>query len=127
MNISIELIIIIILVAVLLAWAIWKRLTDWLNKKRYNPNDDKSRKGEAKRREQIAAELAAGKPIPESTTDIVPRPSELEGRELLQATGSDNIVEPERNNGEEQSVPRERSISIGKVKLGFRNPFRRNK
>jgi len=127
MQIPIELLIIIILLFVLIVWAVWKRLTDWINKKRYNETRDKSKGGETKRREQIASELAAGKSIPESTTDIVPRPSELEGRELLQTTASDNLAESERNNGTEQSASGTPSISIGKVKLGFSNPFRRKK
>lgn len=128
MNIPIEIIIIIVLFLMMMIWAYWKRLTDDLNKGKFNPDNDKSRKGEEERRRKLtedelgrAVETKQGEQsVSPSTTDDAPRPSKPKGRELLPATNSDKPV------GDTDSLGTP-SVSLGKLKLGFSNPFRRRK
>lgn len=134
MQIAIELIIIFVLLFILIAWAIWKRLTDWINKKRYNPDNDKSRKGEDKRIAAIVigkSELETREPNFERSNEIpadnIPRPSEPQGRELLPSADADNIAEPERDIGEDQPVSGTAGDSPRRFKLGFATPFKRKK
>ena len=133
MKIAIELLVILAVIFILLAWALWYRITTWWANKKYNEDNDRSKKGEERRRARLTREATenvgsrgTGKLESEITDANVPRPSQPEGRELLPPTNFDSPLESERDTGKEQSVPTDTGISIGKVKLGFRNPFRRN-
>lgn len=126
MQLPIELLIIGIIFTMLIAWAVWKRITDWINKGKYNPDNDKSRNGEDQRRAIIAEiagekpEIAARKSSLEKSDNDVPRPAESEGRRILQTADSDNPAEPERELGKTGN-------SDGKPRKVFRSPFGRRK
>jgi len=59
-EVAIEILIPIILLGVFLIWFFWERITRWLGKKKYNPDNDKGKKGEEQRQELIRK----GKPDP---------------------------------------------------------------
>ena len=52
MNIRIEYLIIVILIIMVIMWAIWFRISNKILNKKYNPNNDKSKAGEEKRRRE---------------------------------------------------------------------------
>jgi len=53
MEIQIELIMILLIIVLLLLWAIWFRLSRWYYRRKYKPENDKSRQGEEIRRRDI--------------------------------------------------------------------------
>jgi len=82
MQIPIELLSIIFLFFIFISWFIYKKITDWTLSKKYNSNDDKSRKGEEQRRaNQVVAESIGTKSI---KIDDVPKPSEPSERTIIQ-------------------------------------------
>lgn len=80
-EIQIELIIIILIAGVLLLWAFWYRLSRWWARRRYNPDNDKSKKGEEKRRRELgsgegrAVEKDRSVPGPDESTERGSLPS----------------------------------------------------
>ena len=98
--VQIELLVVFSVIAFVLAWAVWFRFTKKIALKKYNPDNDRSRKGEEKRLEEIRKDeekqgdgtrKGSGKPketkrstpIPDSS---VPGSIPTEGRDLLPTT-----------------------------------------
>jgi hypothetical protein len=85
---TIEFLVLASLIGLFLLWLVWKRFTDWRLKKKYNPDNDEGKKGEA-RRQQLIRE---GRPDPVreiadakfSASGSAP----TEGRRVLQAAAS---------------------------------------
>ncbi len=112
---KIEVIVILLIFFIFFAWAIWHRVTNWLLIRKYNPDENKSRKGEEQRKSEIAR-IAGGDLKVKSTGSNLSRPSKFVNRQLLPTAsltkyGQDisSIGKPSKSN--------ERS----------RNPFRRRK
>lgn len=53
-QLHIELLLVLAIVVLLVGWAIWYRITKWWAKRKYNPNEDKSKQAEDNRKEQFA-------------------------------------------------------------------------
>lgn len=111
MKVYIELIMIIIIVALILIWFIWHKISGWIAKKNYKPENDKSRKGG----ENFDGRTTAREP--EATTEPVSvvGNEHVERRELLPNATSD--------------IPRPNISSSRKASgsSGIRKLLRRNK
>jgi len=107
MDIQIEIIVILVLIFVFVFWWLWFKLTNFINKRRYKPENDKARKGEERR----IAEINAGKQRLDKQDSIIPGPSEPEGRSSLPPTSIDSAGET--------------SSGIRESRKIFRNPFKR--
>lgn len=77
-NISIEVLVLFSLFTIFLIWILWYNITRWIANKRYNPNNDKGRKGEERR------------------TELVERGNADPGREITESiSGSGRSTQPE--------------------------------
>ena len=81
MKLYIEVIILFFLATIFFGWAIWNNITLRKIRRKYNPDDDKSRKGEELRRR-----VEEGEPIVAKTSDGTPRPAPVEKPRVLQTT-----------------------------------------
>lgn len=81
------LIFIVIPVFIFILWALWFRLTNWLNNKNYSQENDKGRKAEDARRALIAADDRRKPSAPA-------RESETEQRVEFQDAGGQGVVSP---------------------------------
>lgn len=104
MKIYIEIVLVLILVFIYLFWKVWEAFSQKRLAKKYNPDNDKSRKGgainygELKRTERgVTLEPAS-----------VIGPEQFEGHELFQETTSSDV-------GEDSSIPRENSSGVRKL------------
>lgn len=104
MKIYIEVVLILALVFIYLFWKVWESFSQKRLAKKYNPDNDKSRKGgainygELKRTERgVTLEPAS-----------VIRPEQPEGRELFQETTSSDV-------GKDSNIPRENSPGVRKL------------
>ena len=59
MKIYIEVVMVIAVILIFFLWMIWFNFTRWLAKRRYKPDNDKSRQGEDKRRAADGTEQGA--------------------------------------------------------------------
>ena len=100
--IQIELLVVFSIIAFVFAWAVWFRFTKKRALKKYNPYNDRARKGEEKRLEEIREEERNGtgdgepkerdrktkdtKPSTPIPSSIAPGPPPTEGTDLLQTT-----------------------------------------
>ena len=53
MKLYIELLVFAAIILFIFFWAVYKNITDYIYKKKYNPNNDKSRRGEEIRRAKL--------------------------------------------------------------------------
>jgi hypothetical protein len=84
MNLYIELLIPLAVIALFFIWALWKNITDWFYAWSYKRNNDKNKRGK---------ELGGGKLGIESTTNDISRPSQPGEPELLQTTDVNSVRE----------------------------------
>lgn len=96
MQIKIELLVISILFVILFTWACWFRLTRWIAKRRYKPEDDKGRRAEEKRKSNgdTGRESAIKNPISTPTGQDKPREQELLPTTEANSTGEDKQLHP---------------------------------
>jgi hypothetical protein len=108
MKIYLELLIIGILFLMFFLWAIWKNITDFLYKWRYKKQNERreQRKDEGRSEEERGTKLDGGEPILESTSDSIPRPSQLERRELLPTTNPDVVRKDSNGSGKSSFITR---------------------
>lgn len=96
MKIYLEVLVILILIFIVLAWKIWYSLSKKILAKKYKPENDKSRKGGVQ-----APEFRGTEPIANLETESSGGSDESERRELLQATDANPTREdsncPRRN------------------------------
>ena len=92
MKLYVEVIILFILAIIFFGWSLWNNITLRKARKNYNPDDDKSRKGEELRRR-----VEEGEPIVAKTSDGTPRPAPVEERRVLQTT--ETSVDGKTSNG----------------------------
>jgi hypothetical protein len=102
MKIAIELLSILFLIFIFIAWLIWKKISDWRIRKKYNPNDDKSRKGEEQRRanQNLARTV---EPVAEPA-DSVPEPSGLKGRTNIPTIEAESIDKDSNSIGKQSAT-----------------------
>lgn len=91
MKIYIELIIIFAAIVVFFPWMIWFNISRWRAKKKYDPNNDRSKQGEDKRRATDGTEQGTHR---ETGSSIGSR--EPEGRQNIQEIPS-SIPRPHRS------------------------------
>jgi len=91
----IESLVILLLILILFIWAVWYNISTRRLIKKYNPDDDKSRKGEEKQRGFIEG----GEPKLEDATDSLPRPPEPSERTVLETTGVNLVGEDGKLSG----------------------------
>jgi len=109
MIIDIEVIIFGIILTIVITWFIWYKLSKWWNARRYNPENDKGRKAEERRREDKRIGTTGREP---AAADIgIKGLRESEKRTVLQAAKT--IADGKT------------SDSNGKVSRKFPNFFRR--
>jgi hypothetical protein len=104
MNVYIEFIIVLILVLMFFTWALWKNITDWYYKLRYNKQEEKKKDDDKYKRER--EEVGRGESDAESSVDDVPRPSELAEQELLPTTEVDSDGENSLSTGKSNFISR---------------------
>ena len=80
MKIYIELVVIVFLAFIILVWYLWDTWSKKRIFKKYNPNENKSRKP----RDFRSGAIETGEPTASSTNESVDRSPEPERRELLQ-------------------------------------------
>ncbi len=85
-SIPVELLVVGSFIILLIAWAIWYKLSNWILNKFYKPENDKSKYGEEKRR----AELEGRKPNLERATIRAGNTEAFGGDELLPPQPSDS-------------------------------------
>ena len=105
-KINIETLVFLSIILIIFIWFIWFKFTKWLNKRKYNPENDIGKKGEERRRE-----LGTREPAIKTADSDSWGYGELEKRGILSA--ADVIVDGKTGN------------SNGKPRKKFRNPFRR--
>lgn len=81
MQIPIELLSFFLLLFMFIIWLIWKKITNWTISRKYDPNADKSRKGEEQRRANQVVARTIG--TESSQIDDVPKPSEPSERTIV--------------------------------------------
>ena len=92
MQIYIELVTIVIVLLIFISWRVWYKFSLKRAIKKYNPNDDLSRKGEEKRRGIGEGEsgVETTSPRVEPTNNDSDRPIQPEGHKLLPKASSGN-------------------------------------
>lgn len=120
MEIQIELAVILIILFIFITWSIWFRLSLWIAKRRYKPDNDKGQLGEQRRREQIAR----GNPELNFSKQVSTGFTEPESGKLFQATTTDNVGENLKQSKGTDGSNKKPGRSYGKT---FRNPFRRRR
>jgi len=121
MIIDIELIIIVAIILIVGFWFVWFKITNILNKKNYNPENDKGRQAEEKRRRAKNENGGIEKLGRESSTTGFGNERFREHEERILLPTTETIVTRKDSN----SVG-ETSNSNGKVRRR-RNPFRRRR
>ena len=85
MKIQIELIVIFLILAMFFLWFVWFKISGMIAKKRYNPDNDRSKKGEIRIRKNGGEVQTTGTSTPSSS-----RYEQLTERDLLPTTVVDN-------------------------------------
>ncbi len=130
MRIDIELIIIVVIVLILFFWFVWFKITKKINIKKYNPENDKGRKAEEKRKEKRGRESRFGESsksklgarIRESSRTVISVQGFGKSEEPGVLPTAEIIVDGKTSNSNGKT-----SNSDGKTRRKFRNPFRRRR
>jgi len=104
MKVYIEVVMFIIAILFFILWMVWFNFTRWLAKRRYNPNNDKSRQGEDKRRAKIGSREYGT----ETAVGNLPRNEPIREQQLLQDA---EVIVPEQIS----RSPRKNSSGIRKL------------
>ena len=105
MNIYLEVLIIIILMVIFILWKLWYSISTKRLLKKYNPTDNKTKKGGVFDKRGIGIT----EPRIDDTTINLPRPEQPEGRELLPQTDISDVGEDSNSTGENSSSLRRRN------------------